>query len=494
MENKEKIEQGENAKDSQAGNTSSEGKQKNKKKKFFTIFCVVVIFTILATYGGITYYYNTHFISGTVINEIDCSNLEAREAMMLIDARGYSYELTVAGRNASGESIELGVLNSSDVDLKLSDVSDELTGLMRQQNQFLWFEALFGVNNIYHLEQSVSFDEAALKYSLNEWAALQEENMEAPEDAYISEYSKSGNGYAIIPHTLGTQLDKKVVLNLIEEAILSGQSSLDLVEKGCYEEAKVKEDDAKLQSALEKMNQWVSASVKYDWHGTEVDVDGNQISQWITIENNAPVLDEEAVADFIAATSTELDTYGRKRKFHTTGGAEITIVNSRYGWKVSRADETEELLKLIYAGKTEEREPIYAVTAVCKGSDDIGSSYVEVDLSNQHLFLYENGGLALETDFVSGNMSNGCGTPGGIFGVTYKTKNAVLRGDNYETPVSYWMPFNGNIGMHDATWRRQFGGEIYQTSGSHGCINLPLGKAKEIYDYVSTGFPVICYY
>ena len=48
--------------------------------------------------------------------------------------------------------------------------------------------------------------------------------------------------------------------------------------------------------------------------------------------------------------------------------------------------------------------------------------------------------------------------------------------------------------MHDATWRNNFGGDIYLTNGSHGCINLPLDKAEAIYAYVSTGFPIICYY
>ena len=100
-----------------------------------------------------------------------------------------------------------------------------------------------------------------------------------------------------------------------------------------------------------------------------------------------------------------------------------------------------------------------------------------------------------ETDFVSGNINNpGCVTPAGIFGLTYKTTNAVLRGADYETPVNYWMPFYGNFGMHDATWRSSFGGDIFLTNGSHGCLNLPLDAAAVIYSYVSEGSPIICYY
>ena len=87
-----------------------------------------------------------------------------------------------------------------------------------------------------------------------------------------------------------------------------------------------------------------------------------------------------------------------------------------------------------------------------------------------------------------------CVTPAGVFGISYKTTNAVLRGATYETPVNYWMPFYGNFGMHDATWRSEFGGDIYIANGSHGCVNLPLDAAATIYQHISAGFPVICYY
>ena len=102
--------------------------------------------------------------------------------------------------------------------------------------------------------------------------------------------------------------------------------------------------------------------------------------------------------------------------------------------------------------------------------------------------------MVLESDFVSGSAARGFDTPAGIYGITYKERNATLAGQGYRTPVSYWMPFNNNIGMHDASWRSSFGGNIYKTNGSHGCINLPYSVAEEIYGYVEKGTPVICYY
>ena len=149
---------------------------------------------------------------------------------------------------------------------------------------------------------------------------------------------------------------------------------------------------------------------------------------------------------------------------------------------------------MIEQGQSGERTPVYRQTAASYDTPDYGNTYVEINLTAQHLFLYKDGEKILESDFVSGNVARGYTTPGGIFGLTYKQRDATLTGETYRTPVSYWMPFNNNIGMHDATWRREFGKNIYLTNGSHGCINLPFSAAKEIYGHIEKGTPVICYY
>ncbi|MDD7740137.1 MAG: L,D-transpeptidase, partial [Lachnospiraceae bacterium] len=126
--------------------------------------------------------------------------------------------------------------------------------------------------------------------------------------------------------------------------------------------------------------------------------------------------------------------------------------------------------------------------------DDIGDSYVEVDLVNQKVWLYQNGEQLLATECVSGTYGTDRQTPGGVYSITYKQSPAVLRGPGYESPVTYWMPFNGGIGLHDASWRGQFGGNIYINGGSHGCVNLPNSVAKKIYENLDVGTPVIVYY
>ena len=473
--------------------TEQTPKPGKKSKKWIAIVSALAAVILLA-YGGAAIYYQSHFRNHTFINNSDCSNLTAAQVAALMDQQSQAYSLQILGRDENGEKQEIGTITAPEIGMYWVDTQKVAQELLDGQNEFLWIEMLWTTES-HNVIQGVSYDEDKLQEQLAQMPALQKKNMTAPEDAYISEYSESTKSYEIVPETLGTELDSSLTEDAVSTAIISGDETVDLEEQGCYKTAKVTAKDATLVKACETMNQWVGAQITYDWNDNKVVVDGDTIHEWILADDKDPQLDEEAIAAFVAEQAKEYDTYGKKRKFTTVQGIELTLPSGAYGWKTDRTEETKELTAAIEKGETVNKEPVYSSKGAQKGSDDIGSSYVEIDLTNQHLYLFQKGSVVLETDFVSGNMSKpGCVTPPGVFGLTYKTKNAVLRGADYATPVNYWMPFNGNVGMHDATWRSSFGGTIYLTSGSHGCVNLPLNMAASIYEYVSTGFPVVCYY
>ena len=204
--------------------------------------------------------------------------------------------------------------------------------------------------------------------------------------------------------------------------------------------------------------------------------------------------DAERIASYVDSLAEKYDTYGIDREFHTTSGKTVTVPGGNYGWKMDRAATTEALTAFLEAGNSGEAEPVWTQEAAQHGEDDIGSSYAEVDLDEQKVYLYIDGERIVETDCVSGKAINSDRfTPDGTFRLLYRKSPAVLRGADYESPVTYWMPFNRGIGFHDATWRSRFGGEIYLTAGSHGCINLPLAAAKELYANVYSGLPVVVF-
>ena len=115
--------------------------------------------------------------------------------------------------------------------------------------------------------------------------------------------------------------------------------------------------------------------------------------------------------------------------------------------------------------------------------------YVEVDLSDQTVDLYKDNDIILTTLCVTGKDSTP--TRIGYFPIKYKTYDTYLKGPGYNSHVYYWMPFDGGIGLHDAAWRDEFGGDIHFNNGSHGCVNMPHDAAKTIYENVSTGTKVL---
>ena len=269
---------------------------------------------------------------------------------------------------------------------------------------------------------------------------------------------------------------------------------VDLDEEDCYVKPEIEDDNTKLLAAIDELNSYVKTKITYDFDVTKEVVDGETISGWLSVDDSFHVsVDEEAVSAYVKELAGKYNTCYKPKTLKTSYGSTVTINNGPYGWKINNSEEVAQILEEIKEGKEVEREPVYSQRANSHGENDYGDSYVEINLTAQHLFLYKDGELVTESDLVSGNVAKGHTTPGGAFLLTYKTMNAVLRGPDYETPVTYWMPFNGDIGMHDLTSRKAFGGDIYKKNGSHGCINLPYAAAKKIYETIDKGYCVLVY-
>ncbi len=231
-------------------------------------------------------------------------------------------------------------------------------------------------------------------------------------------------------------------------------------------------------------------------------VDSAVIAQWVKVNENMEVtFDAEAVKAYIVSLAEKYDTKGKPRQFTTATGNTVTVEGGKYGWLMDQEAEYEALIANIQNAETVTREPAYKSRAASHGAMDVGSTYAEVDLTNQKAYFIKDGQVVLESDIVTGNPNKGNATPQGTYSLTYKTRNAVLRGEkkpdgtySYESPVKYWMPFNGGIGFHDASWQSAFGGTRYKSHGSHGCVNMPTSKAAEMYDLISDGIPVVCHY
>lgn len=470
-------------------NKKKKRKKKNQKMVLWSSLGVLFAFLLGLLIAG-SVYCSSHFSKGTIINEIDASGLTMEE----LESRMREYVLTVRERTGEGSYIT-ETITGDQIGVTVSN-TDELNGILKQQNILKAISSYIkGEQQVYTVENLYAYVDSALMTAILKLQGFQESFVTEPENAHISEYDPQ-TGYRIVPEIRGNVLNQTKTIQTVETAVDALLTEIDLEKAGCYEEPSVYADDAKLTERLAQMKQYTDLRIVYHFGQQEEVIDGSVLSGWLLVdeETNKVSVSEEKIDDFVVMLRKKYDTIFRSREFQTSYGKTITIEGGDYGWWMNYSQEQEQLKEMIQNGESGERIPVYYQTAAVYGSQDYGNTYIEINLTAQHLFLYVNGEKKMESEFVSGNAARGFDTPAGIYGITYKEQDAMLVGENYETPVSYWMPFNGNIGLHDAIWRDSFGADIYKKSGSHGCVNMPYLKAKELYGEIAKGTPVICYY
>jgi len=470
-------------------------KGRSRKKKKFPIKAAAIAAVAVAAAAGTAagYYiykgkqYETVFFPGTRINGVDASDKTAEQVKEQISAAVDDYVLTIRKQDGGTEQI-------AGKDIGLHSVFDgKLEEYLAGQEPMEWWVHR-GREEDYQIEAMIAFDEESLEQQIEGLDMFKQENMEPPKDAYLSEYTP-GQGYVVIPDEPGTALDKEKTAEEIRMAVKGLETELDLSEMDVYEKAAITSEDRALHELADRLNRYVNMTVTYTFGDNKEVLDGELISQWVSPgEGEAVNVDQEAVAAYVKGLAEQYNTASKKKVLKTSYGATVEIDRGTYGWRIDQAAEAEQLYQILLSGESQVREPVYRQEAASHGKNDYGDTYVEINLTAQHLFFYKNGQLVVESDFVSGNAARGYDTPSGAYPLSYKQRNATLKGVGYATPVSYWMPFNGNIGMHDATWRGTFGGSIYKTNGSHGCINLPKAAAKTIYENIEKGMPVLCYH
>lgn len=433
----------------------------------------------------------SRFVGGTTVNGVSVADLTVEDAKNQIESY-YQENYVLKIEDAEGKTEELRGL---DIGYKM-EVTGDLSALLQQQNDG-GRKSGPGEGNSFQAESQSSFDEALLSQKLAELSFVTEASPTT--DARISAYEE-GKEFTIIPEVQGNELDMEKFTENVKSALKEQRTILKLADTDSYKKIQVTKEDSGLKALLDGMNAYKDVTITYNFGDQTEELSGEEITQWITGSSGMEIqIDRTKAAAYVKKLADAYDTYGKPHGFHTTAGKDIQI-EGEYGWQINQEEETTALLALIKTGESHGREPIYTRTAASRSGYDFGNTYVEVDMANQHLYYYENGTCIVDCPVVTGNVSKNYTTPPGLFTLYYKERDRVLRGAKqadgtyeYESPVSYWMPFNGGIGLHDANWRGSFGGTIYKTNGSHGCINMPPAKAKIVFEHIYKGIPIICH-
>lgn len=443
-------------------------------------------------YIALSVFFSSHYFFRTEINGFSCQGKTVEQVKEMIRKDCADFELLLKERNDQKETI-----TSEQIALQFID-DGKLEGIKEKQKGYQWIGSIFRKSN-YDNAVTITYEEEALEKTVQGLTCMDKNKMEEPEQAYPTYNGESGQ-FEIVKEKLGTKINLDQMKATVKDALLSDVRELDLEEKDCYVKPKFYSDDQAVVDAKNQMNQYLSTEITYDLGYKKLAVEKEEISKWITVDKDAKVnIDKDKVGDYVQWLGTNYNTCGISRKFTTPEGKKITVSGGTYGWRVSQKKEVEQLIKDVKTGEKIERKPVYKQTGQKRDAsgNDLHNTYVAISIEKQTMWYYKEGECLLTTPVVTGNVTKNMGTPKGVYAIAYKQRDHVLRGDNYATPVTYWMPFYEyrGIGIHDATWRKaaEFGKETYKTNGSHGCVNTPFDAVKTLFEIVPAGTPVVVY-
>lgn len=468
----------------------------NHKKP--VLICGIVVLVLLIVYLAGMLYYNDKFLNGTMVNGSDVGGMTLQKANDQLSKKvnGQSLKLIFNdGQSEVLQSAQLGVSYNKD---------NSLNQLMKNQNKWAWFIGFFK-NEKNTLTDLIQISDENLTNGIASMEHAKEENQIAPTDAYIQ--YKDGS-FSIIEETLGSKFNIEELVKNIKVALSEGKQQLDVTKANGYVKPQVYKDDQDLNNQLKAANEYCLSAITYTTpKGKEIALDGSTLITWLSKQDDGSYTKDESVfkeklTAFVKELASQYNSIGATRTFTGKDGQSHTVSGGTYGFRVSTDSEVSALLKMINENKSENnRIPEHTGQLPSGENGGLGTTYLEINITKQHLWFVKDGSVVLESDFVSGKESDPTRlTPSGTYYIYNKESNRVLRGTKqpngkyeYESPVSYWMPFNKGIGLHDASWRSTFGRDIYINSGSHGCINLPTGFAGSLYSQIYVNLPVVVY-
>ncbi len=460
-------------------------RRKQKRRQKIILASILGVFLLLAAvYLFMGYYFSSHFFFRTKINGWKVGGMDLPAAEQKVGDGVEGYLLTVFDRDGEKHHIY-------GEDIGCSYVPDgSVEKLLKKQEPFRWPAMLFDPQKA-DVPITMEYEEELISKAVSALSCFRKENITELENARIE---LGEDGYYIEPEVPGNHMIYENVLAKVQQAVSAGNTSVELTDED-YVKPEYTSESPEITQVMERINAYENAEINYQIKDYEEKLDKKQIREFLKVEGFSVSVIEEKIEAYVQALASKYNTYADVRSFKTSSGDTIEIGGGDYGWIVDKPAEFEQIKADLEAGKPVNREPLYSQRPFVEGKDDIGTTYVEIDYTKQHMWYYEKGELVVESDIVTGNISRNNGSPDGVFKIVYKDSPAVLKGEDYESDVTYFMPFAYNVGIHDASWRNgKFGGDIYKTSGSHGCINAPLEVAQKIYETIKVGTPVIAFY
>jgi len=429
---------------------------------------------------------NKVFFDNTFYNGVDISGLTPYEAVSAIEKDFESKSVQIVSDYPDDAQIfSFGRLNF--------DYNDLLKDLLSVYDaQTLTKEEFLTQAQRRDYSYDIAKDGDYSKMDLRNLKVLNPDTRIKSHDAYVS-YDKISGKFIVENEVYGNELKEGTLEEKIEAALKNHESKV-VISPDDYVKPEITSDDKKLNQVIEYYKILLGKSLVVNVSGNTITLGPDKL---LSLYEFGPddVINEEALTSFVASLAGTYNTFGMDRPFTTSTQEQVIVHGGDYGWLINQEGTKEAIKKALLTSNSQEAvDAVYTRAGQRPSFAEIGNTYVEISLRDQKIWMYVNGVQIVNDDCTTGMFEDpACTTNEGTFSLTYKVTNVTLKGPTWNDYVYYWMPFDDQNGMHDATWRtdEEFGGQNRFGNGSHGCVNLRLNTAQVIYENIQPDTPII---
>ncbi|MBO6039759.1 MAG: L,D-transpeptidase [Oscillospiraceae bacterium] len=480
-------------------NTENTEKKKNGLRKFVWILPLIGLVVLALAVFTVSRRYTRQFLPGTEILGVDCGNRTVSQAVAELENAAEAAHFVVG--DSSGVEVFRSPLSAFIGRDVLAAAAED--AFRDQRASARWYDWMMEAPRAYFSEPLADLTDAQVGAVLTE-LRFGEAGAVPPRDAYVE---ITDTGYTVVEAVPGNMFNVYVcarelgkVLRPVRD-LTAGVPTV--IIDGVAVRPSVTADSEEIQEVTLELDSYLNRRLTVNFDN------GNSYtftSADIRAVSDVSVLGRMVVCrpDTVLLRSfldTEIEDYGTDGVFAKFQHANETRPYVYYrvgdrGWIMDREGLAAEIASALNERRNGLFTPNYDRTWYWKDyyrGHRVGDTFIEISLDNQYMWCYKNGQVLVETPIVTGNLARRDDTRRGCFRIYGKVRDTVLRGPTWNDHVEYWMPFDGGIGLHDSSWRDEYGEDIYMDDGSHGCINTPLEAMKTIYENYSKGDFVIVY-
>lgn len=473
----------------------------NRKRKVAAIVAGVLGVLYLLAMGAY-FYFGEHALPGTTVAGENVGGKTRSEIAEQVEARFEATEVKLVGEE------EEQALPAADLGVEVDAEATAEKAFPHTGDGLRRFREVFSPKDI---EPIVTVDQKAFDKAISGLDLLEEEDQVNGK----AKFSKKEQKFVASPGRPGQKLDREALSKDVAEgaeALQTFSVSLETVEVEPDYAPKV------IEAAAKDANEWLALEIVTETRGDEPLLPQvEQKAKWISFEatddDYKAVLDEKKIEEWVKSSSEAayVEPVEGVRNVNESGKVVSVATEGSDGWKVTNSSRVQkEIVEALKKGEPyygsfeyEKLERKWTEKLIADGAEDLvyqaapGEKWIDIDLAKHKVITYEGATKIMQSPMVSAapEYSNAVGE----YAIWAKIPTQTMRGDNYdgttyETENVPWiLYYHGSYALHGAYWRSQFGMDA-GSGGSHGCINLPVDRAKKIYDWASVGTKVVAHY